>query len=527
MVKTNLRDVIKWCVAEGLKESGGRLRLPVLAKTEDKGDGLLGVTISTNTIDRHGDMVQPGGMDAKAFRKNPVVMWAHDYTQTPIGKASNVKRDNERIIADVEFAPTEFAGEVYSLYAKGFLQAWSIGFIPVKWDEVKDEDDQFTGYDIKKWELLEFSAVPIPANPEALTNAMAEGVLTHKSLMKSLGIDKAKRPEGSWKYCVCDECGHYEDHEAGEPCGKCPKCGVQMHGSDDKPSKDATDVDPGDVEQKPGWDETETSYRRQVREPGKFDEDTFKTVAIKKDKPRINSVMGKLKGEDTMTIQSLIFPKEDDWTLAEAKKWVTDHPDVLKMTLPCDVVHVCLECGHEWQAQPEVVRCPNCNAVADMNLFAKLLGHYARKASTKPGEEKLNAMIQEIVDVKEGRELSTKNRAMLKSLGENLMQTAEAISNSVDVIDDVLAATEPHKEDDKIVDPEPETESEPEVKAAETAEAEVGSQEQVHKAARVMLDAEQMGALAGRVADAVKVAASNKLGALIGAEFDRRMGRVS
>jgi len=42
---------------------------------------------------------------------------------------------------------------------------------------------------------------------------------------------------GTWKYCVCDECGYITDHKAGEPCGKCPDCGEQMHGTNDKKKK--------------------------------------------------------------------------------------------------------------------------------------------------------------------------------------------------------------------------------------------------------------------------------------------------
>jgi hypothetical protein len=81
---------------------------------------------------------------------------------------------------------------------------------------------------------------------------------------------------------------------------------------------------------KPGWDETETSFRFRVRDPALFQDGTFRTVPIKEDKPRVNSVMGKLIDEDTMTVQSLIFPKEDDWDLAAAKTWLKEHEDLTK-----------------------------------------------------------------------------------------------------------------------------------------------------------------------------------------------------
>ena len=81
---------------------------------------------------------------------------------------------------------------------------------------------------------------------------------------------------------------------------------------------------------KPGWDETEKEIRYRVRNPKDFEKDSFRRVLLKKDKPRVFAIMGKLTGETTMTIQALRFPKDDGWILADAKKWLKDHPDVTK-----------------------------------------------------------------------------------------------------------------------------------------------------------------------------------------------------
>lgn len=138
--------------------------------------------------------------------------------------------------------------------------------------------------------------------------------------------DKATKPQGAWKYCICESCGYYEDHKAGTPCKKCPECGKQMKGSDNKPKK-KKDIT------KPGYDETEKQIRYRVRNPDQFLDGTFRTVTIKKDKPRVSSVMGKLKkdGKDgPMVVQNLMFPKDDGWTVAKAKKWVGEHKDEIK-----------------------------------------------------------------------------------------------------------------------------------------------------------------------------------------------------
>lgn len=168
----------------------GNLRLNMLTKSIPLEDGRLEVTISTNAVDRHGDIMEPGGADWSAFLGNPVVLWAHDYTQLPIARAVSLSTDGDSLKAIIEWAPTEFALQVSQLYAEKFLSAWSIGFRPLEWTQIEEKDEdgasKVTGYHFTKWELLEFSAVPVPANPQALGNAIASGIVTNKSLLQSL-----------------------------------------------------------------------------------------------------------------------------------------------------------------------------------------------------------------------------------------------------------------------------------------------------------------------------------------------------
>lgn len=51
------------------------------------------------------------------------------------------------------------------------------------------------------------------------------------------------KEQGAWKYCVCDKCKYWEKHIAGKPCGKCPKCGAQMQGTDKKPKQGGKSMD--------------------------------------------------------------------------------------------------------------------------------------------------------------------------------------------------------------------------------------------------------------------------------------------
>ena len=52
-----------------------------------------------------------------------------------------------------------------------------------------------------------------------------------------------QKADGTWKYCVCSKCNYWEQHTAGKPCGKCPKCKTQMHGTNTKPTKGGKGVD--------------------------------------------------------------------------------------------------------------------------------------------------------------------------------------------------------------------------------------------------------------------------------------------
>lgn len=130
-------------------------------------------TISTDSIDRQGDRIHQGGWDFGPYLKNPVVLWGHDYRQLPVGRAVSLWVEGNKAKARVEFAPeavNPMAEKVYQAYKSGFMSAVSVGFIPREWKWAEGPDRQY-GIDFLKQELLEFSAVTVPANAEALLEA--------------------------------------------------------------------------------------------------------------------------------------------------------------------------------------------------------------------------------------------------------------------------------------------------------------------------------------------------------------------
>jgi hypothetical protein len=140
--------------------------------------GVFEIIISTNDIDRHGEIVSQTGIEIDQYLKNPVVLWAHDHDELPIAIADKVYRKTigtqEVTIAEGRFAPHAFAQEVRNLYELKMIRTASIGFIPKEWE----------GNMITKSELIEFSFVPVPANPYAIS-LLAENA--DKLTIKGLG----------------------------------------------------------------------------------------------------------------------------------------------------------------------------------------------------------------------------------------------------------------------------------------------------------------------------------------------------
>lgn len=128
-------------------------------------------TITTGAVDRYREVVDPDGAMLENYRKNPVVLLNHNSYMPPIGKNLWIKQGEGGLVAKTQFSDTTEGSDIFALYDQGFMKAWSIGFIPKKWE---DGDVSVTGYRRKftLWELLEYSAVTIPANPEALSNAL-------------------------------------------------------------------------------------------------------------------------------------------------------------------------------------------------------------------------------------------------------------------------------------------------------------------------------------------------------------------
>lgn len=157
-----------------------------ITKSQETEEGLqLDFVISTPNVDRDQDTISMDGWQLDNYRKNPVVLWAHDYKQAPVAKSLSEWIQDNKLKSTANFTSKDlnpFGYMIGQMYLKGFLNAVSVGFksIEAKWSA--DEETRPWGIDYFKQELLEYSCCPVPANPEALLDAKSAGIDTEPML---------------------------------------------------------------------------------------------------------------------------------------------------------------------------------------------------------------------------------------------------------------------------------------------------------------------------------------------------------
>ena len=157
----------------------------------ESGDRVLEFIGSTGYADRYGDVIEVEGWDLRHYKKNPVFLWAHDYKQPPIGKALKVEKTDQGLRFRIKFPTAEeypFADTIYKLYLGGYLRATSVGFQDLEREPITDKEGRQTGWRYRRQELYELSAVPVPANPQALIMAVQKGVVSPREMEDVMGV---------------------------------------------------------------------------------------------------------------------------------------------------------------------------------------------------------------------------------------------------------------------------------------------------------------------------------------------------
>ena len=139
-----------------------------------------------NVLNSYGFRVMTDGIDLAQYEKNPLVLWMHkrpgrwsdennkDTEVFPIGKAVSLRKEEGKLIADIEFdQDDEFARKIEQKVENGIIRMTSPGLEPVA---LSDEDEYLlpgqTGMTLTKSTLQEISIVDFGSNPNALRLAL-------------------------------------------------------------------------------------------------------------------------------------------------------------------------------------------------------------------------------------------------------------------------------------------------------------------------------------------------------------------
>ena len=308
------------------------------------------ILISTGSLDRERDRVLPQGARVENYLKNPVVQWGHNYRDpwATVGKTTQLEIGEEGIIADFELRPAandqDPQNVVLLLWNGEWIRTASIGFDPsVKaWEENEEGGRDFTA-----WELLEWSLVPIPANQEALRLAVkvmgegegsggAEGPgirETEEPVVHRYVLDGATSATSTWRELEGE--GDGSDYEiVGKPYPNEHAC--------------------------------------RLRDPGDFQEGSFRRAPREHEGKEYFVIMGRLKGETTMTEQAYRYPK-DTWSVSQARAHCKSHD------------------GQQFEPASEGAasgddRCACCGAVLDGAVEIKAGGQATDVEAEKPDD---------------------------------------------------------------------------------------------------------------------------------------------
>lgn len=165
----------------------------VVAKIVENADGSFDCRMTSPTVDRVGDVIEPEGGDFAAFTRNPQLAYGHDAyggKALPIGAVNYLRIGKDFGDANFRFADEpeitkfdEFPLKVKAYTKCGYLRSVSIGF-----RVLESERNKTGGFTIKRWEMLELSIVMIPANADAMIAAKEAGT-------RMVGLNEMAAPQ--------------------------------------------------------------------------------------------------------------------------------------------------------------------------------------------------------------------------------------------------------------------------------------------------------------------------------------------
>lgn len=250
---------------------------------------------NANVEDRMCEVVNPQGCDVRSYVKNPILLSDHMYHSSyAIGIVEELRIEGDGVhftayIGDPSLGLlTDKQKEIRSLVAQKILKTVSIGFIPKEitvpeWDD--ETGKMISPARIEKWEMLELSIVPVPANQDS--------VFDIKSLTKfnQLNENKTKADSTTVQSLIFDK--ELFTNETAKNWAKEKEFKADL------------------------VDDTSESIRIRQRDPNDFLEDSFRTIELT---DGVKAVIGRLKDGkdmDEKTAQDLVSGIKEMSTLLQ------------------------------------------------------------------------------------------------------------------------------------------------------------------------------------------------------------------
>lgn len=155
-------------------------------------DQVFQFILTDATVDRYNEVILAKGVDFELYKTNPVVLTFHNSHQYPVGSCIKIWYDKPTesikgwiLFMDDRVDSSGASSVCMKMVKGGFLKTGSIGFVAKKAHQPTTEelikynfkDPQFALiYD--EIELMEYSIVPIPANPSAKSESLTKMLST-------------------------------------------------------------------------------------------------------------------------------------------------------------------------------------------------------------------------------------------------------------------------------------------------------------------------------------------------------------
>lgn len=179
--------------------------------------------ISTEDPDRMREVVLARGMNDDHFKLNPLVTLQHAYWLPPVGRSLWRKRVKDGPLAGIK-AKTQYparpaswpAGSdwppdfAFPLVQSGLLCGKSIGFLPTKVRAPTDEEQQRPEMAkvqriIEEWILLEYACVYLPAQQNAVVEAVSKGTVIPEEFRQALHLEALPPPPAAIAFTPLSE----------------------------------------------------------------------------------------------------------------------------------------------------------------------------------------------------------------------------------------------------------------------------------------------------------------------------------